>query len=271
MAAVRRQQHLATPTPGWGVLLCCLGVGLLVWLGWRVSPAFSPADAEAVAELPEVEHYEALSGDVVLVRGKGWRSKAVLIGSRGGLWSHAGIVFVDEAGAPWVIHAVPAHGESPGWILRQSFEQFFEDPNIEMVGVYRVPEAQRELASAAGAQAQWYFDEGVGFDDAFDASDPSSLYCTELISASYAEAGVDLIEGQALPSTWPVFDYPVQFPQALSQSPHLVAVGRLPMPDTDDEEAVQGLEEALLDVDASGTLEMVPVTEHTTLLGGSVQ
>lgn len=224
MARTRRQQTLRRL----GLATASLAlVGLLAVAVWA-RPAFQPLPDSVRDSLTVLDTYEPRSGDVLLVRGRSWRSRAVLVGDRDSPYSHVAIVYIDEAGEAWAIHAVPAHGESPGWILKQTLPEFTKDPNLELVTVYRLHEEHRTVAESAGRRAFEFFDDGVGFDDEFDVADRSELYCTELIHYAYVDAGLDLVDGEMDPPAWPVFDHPLLYPGSLGDSPYLHAIGRFP-------------------------------------------
>lgn len=133
-------------------------------------------------------------GDLVLRRGIGPESQAVLrLDSAGGQYSHVGIV-VGDHGKWMVVHAVP--GESADGIDRVKIEpidSFFLSTRAEHGAIMRL----RGCDAATARKAAWRASQlvGVPFDYNYSWSDSSRLYCTQLIAVAYSSAGINILEG----------------------------------------------------------------------------
>lgn len=199
----------------------------------RLSTPVPPKEAEGLTwrhereELPlpppepfkfTPERFE--NGDIILVNGKSWRSKALLFFfRRPDDFSHSGIVRL-SGGIPFVIHASPESER----VEMEPLEDFLSPFEVEKAEVYRL---KREQARAGRAvrEAWGYFTEGKPFDGGFDKLDEESVYCTELIWKAYGSAGIDLFGEEISSYLTPVPFYGnVLFPSAFSRSPLLEKV-----------------------------------------------
>ena len=135
-------------------------------------------------------------GDLVFRRGVGPESRAVLRLDSAGQYSHVGIVISDNG--KWkVVHAVP--GESDDGIDRVKIEPidtFFLTSRAEHGAVMRLKGCDDITARDAARGAARYV--GVPFDNSYNWSDTTRLYCTQLIAVAYSSAGVNIL-GSATP------------------------------------------------------------------------
>lgn len=141
--------------------------------------------------LPDTLQLE--EGDVVFRRCTGLTSRMVVMSDREGLFSHTGIV-VDSAGTKMIIHAVPSEPDFPGDKDRVKLEptdKFFSNAHAIYAGVCRPYNSE---AGCKAAQVAWEkYNDRTPFDHAFDDTDTTELYCTELITHAYHRAGVELV------------------------------------------------------------------------------
>ena len=135
---------------------------------------------------------ELKPGDVVLRRGNGMASRAVLMADGGGAYSHVGIV-VDSAGVLMVAHAVPGEPDyegDPDRVKLEPPERYYDAGRADRGCVMRCADsltAQRAAAKALGA-----YRRGALFDHDYDCSDTVRLYCCELVEMAYAGAGMPI-------------------------------------------------------------------------------
>jgi hypothetical protein len=199
----------------------------------RLSTPVPPKEAEGLTwrherealPLPPPEPFKFTperfeNGDIILVNGKSWRSKALLFFfSRPDDFSHSGMVRW-SGGLPWVIHASPESER----VEMEPLQEFLSPFEIEKAEVYRL-KGNTMAAERAGRAAWGYFLEGRPFDDLFDNRDEKAMYCTELIWKACETAGVDLFGGKRSSYFSPVPFYGnVLFPSALIRSPLLEKV-----------------------------------------------
>lgn len=125
------------------------------------------------------------SGDVIVRRGRGLLSQAVLAGDSASRYSHVGLVAVGPGGA-WVVHAAPGQ---PG-VRFEPLADFLASDAAEAAAALRPTELDSARAHAAVASALAYV--GRPFDHGLDETTDSEIYCTELVWRAFAEAGADL-------------------------------------------------------------------------------
>ncbi len=133
------------------------------------------------------------TGDVVLRRGNGLTSRAVLLIDKGSRYSHVGIV-VDSLGEKMICHAVPGEHDGEGDIDRLRLctpEVFFSAMRGDAGCVMRY--ADVEIARRAGAEALRLCKKGVPFDHDYDAEDSLKLYCSEFVELAYRKAGAAIV------------------------------------------------------------------------------
>lgn len=132
-------------------------------------------------------------GDIVLRRGGGITSHAVLMADTGGEYSHIGIV-ADSAGMVVIIHAVPGEPDFEGDVDRvkmDSPQQFFSSVNASRGCVVRCSDG--DAARRAAREAMAIYRRHTLFDHDYDDSDTTRMYCCELVERAYTLAGVPLI------------------------------------------------------------------------------
>lgn len=133
------------------------------------------------------------AGDIVFRRGIGIESRAVYAADNSGEYSHVGIVALLD-GEPVVVHAVPGEPDydgDPDRVKADSPETFFTSSRAQKGAVCRV--ADSAAAAEAAAYALRKYSEGVLFDDNYDDSDTTRLYCCELVVNAYRHAGISLV------------------------------------------------------------------------------
>jgi hypothetical protein len=163
-------------------------------------------------------------GDLVFRRGRSLASRIVLTADPVGGYSHVGIVVVRN-GAPLVVHASPPEGhEKQGVTHAEPFATFVAPAEASAYAVYRLRPGMERIAGAAALRAAAYERAATPFDSAFDLNSPDKVYCTELVWRSYAEVGIDLVEGRRDHLHLPFFQKDVILPSSISSSKYLFRV-----------------------------------------------
>lgn len=132
------------------------------------------------------------TGDIVFRRGGGVTSQAVLIAEKGGVYSHVGIV-VDSAGVKMIVHAVPDEPDFEGDSDRVKMDRpevFFNEVRASQGEVRRHRDTL--LARKAAEMAMKVYQRHTPFDHDYDDKDTTRMYCTELVTYAYRQAGCPL-------------------------------------------------------------------------------
>ncbi len=161
------------------------------------------------------------SGDVVFRRGMSLTSHAVLAADAQGNYSHVGIV-VDSAGKKMIVHAVPGEPDFDGDVDRVKMdvpEKFFSSEYASKGEVCRPTD--EAMAAKAAQTALRLYKKRVLFDDDFDDSDTTKMYCTELIVYAFKHAGTDISEGRRHKVDIPIIKADCILPSDIHSSPYL--------------------------------------------------
>lgn len=160
------------------------------------------------------------NGDIILVNGKSWRSKALLFFFKSPAdYSHSGMVRW-SGGVPYVIHASPESER----VEMEPLEEFLSPLEVERAAVYRL-KGNRADAGRASGEAREFFLEKRPFDGGFDIHNKEAVYCTELIWKAFENTSIDLFGPERSSYFTPVPFYgDVLFPSDLGRSPLLEKV-----------------------------------------------
>lgn len=133
-------------------------------------------------------------GDIIFRRGLDMMSRLVMTQGDAARFSHVGVVVVQQ-NKPYVIHAMPTEAKQPGGAILEPLASFMSASQAADVAVYRdtgLNGAQREaIRQSAFAQL------GLPFDERFQLSDTTKVYCSALVLRAYAEAGIKLVDERA--------------------------------------------------------------------------
>lgn len=161
-------------------------------------------------------------GDVVLRRGAGMTSRAVLMADKGGGYSHVGMV-VDSAGTMMIVHAVPGEPDfkgDPDRVKMETPQKFYATGNAITGAVMRCTDSIAAV-KAAGVAMQVYR-RGTLFDHDYNNSDTTRMYCCELVEFAYTRAGLPLVSAPRHNFSLPGIDIDeVILPSDFCSSPHL--------------------------------------------------
>lgn len=155
-------------------------------------------------------------GDILFRVGTGIEAEAVRALNRGGMLSHAGIVL--RLHGEWmVVNAEPHAG-----LVAEPLQRYLAQDKATGFALYRLPQAN-ELRAAVRNGTLRSLKAKIRFDDSFDFSDPSTVYCTEFVWGVLAEAGA-----QAKPRLTqlrlPYFSQAIMLPKDLINSANLIRI-----------------------------------------------
>ena len=163
-------------------------------------------------------------GDLVLRCGYGMESRAVTAASKSA-YSHIGILHFDEQTSTWtVVHAVPGEaGEDGRETLKSEPLTDFFAPDRAIRGAWMRVDCTDTVAQAATAYALSKVEQEVLFDNDYQLTDTTTLYCTELVWQAYQHQGLDLSDGQrhSVP-TLISKDGECIFPSDIKESSHIL-------------------------------------------------
>jgi len=149
-------------------------ISILLMLVLITGLAMLPAHETKVATKIPTALFQ--SGDLIFREGRGAMSRMFRrMSLRDPRYSHAGIIHEKE-GRLYVIHAL-ADDKGKGFLREDLLEDFCAATQSNAYGVYRYVGHGRAVDSLAEA----LFRERIPFDDQFDLTDDSKLYCTELL------------------------------------------------------------------------------------------
>ena len=143
------------------------------------------------------EHEAFREGDLVFRCGLGAESRMVTETSHS-TYSHIGLLHYDSLSSQWmVVHAVPgeAEADAPEYLKCESVETFYATDRA-FRGAWARVDCTESIAVAAVRYALQKVMEQVEFDNDYQLSDTTQLYCTELVWQAYLHQGIDLSDQQ---------------------------------------------------------------------------
>lgn len=145
----------------------------------ELAPAAPPIDAH-----PQ----QWRSGDIIFLNGTSLRSRAVrALQGYSTDYSHVGLIAVEDE-QTFIIHADPA----AGFVVKQPWREVVKGADVVGGAVYRLPGITESVRHRICATACEFAARRVPFDENFDRSTASRLYCTELVWRLYLADGVEL-------------------------------------------------------------------------------
>jgi len=138
-------------------------------------------------------------GDLVFRKGISLSSQMVLMGDQEGAYSHVGILIRDSSGKWEVIHAVPEEAVETGGIevmKREPLTRFWQSDRAVAGAVVSYPMSDSIRALIIKKSEEIYL-RRLLFDQAYNLSDSTQMYCTELVVFIYHSVGIDLTEGRS--------------------------------------------------------------------------
>ena len=137
------------------------------------------------------------SGDIILRRSYGLVSDIIVMNLNDTLdVSHCGIIIKEPDSSYKVIHSLSKKVSDTDGIQICELGEFMADSKIETVRVFRfLSDSKGEIA----AQALRYLKQKTPFDETFDATDSTALYCSELPVQSIRNAfKIDVSSGEKM-------------------------------------------------------------------------
>ena len=107
-------------------------------------------------------------------------------------YSHVGLAALRD-GELQVVHADPRRG-----CVAQPLASLLDPDRCRLAAVMRLREPRAGVGEGAAEIALRLADTGMPFDHDFDIADTAALYCTELVLASHAGAGAELLPPDVL-------------------------------------------------------------------------
>ena len=166
------------------------------------------------------------AGDVVFRRGSGLTSRAVIMSSKDGVYSHVGIV-VDSDSGLMIVHAVPGEPDFDGDEDRVKLdrpEHFFARIRAENGEVRR--HSDSIAARKASEVAMKVYQRHTLFDHDYDDNDTTKMYCTQLVTYAFDRAGYPFTDIEHENINFLTLHTSCILPSSLLNSKHLHLVKR---------------------------------------------
>lgn len=159
------------------------------------------------------------NGDLILRRGKSAESFAVYLLDQNRNFSHIGIVAI-ENNIPYVIHVVP---DESGFVRKELPENFLSSESVSHYKVIR-SDFSSETLSEVAATAMSFYKMKRSFDNKYDLSTESELYCTELVIKAFENNNISFsgMHPQLIHGVWRV--YSVIMPDSFLSNSHFTTV-----------------------------------------------
>lgn len=190
--------------------LCCLCTGCR-----QTAPGHEAVPVERLRE-----------GDLVFRLGSSIESRVVrATDARKTRYSHVGVL-VQERGQWFVVHAVPGEHEGIGDSDRVKMEplaSFWEERRALHGAVMRYP-CSDSCVQRVARHAIALYKRRTPFDNDYDCTDTTRLYCTELVQFLYRCENIDLSQGRITHSHFPFFPDSVIYPQDLIENKKLFSI-----------------------------------------------
>jgi uncharacterized protein YycO len=160
----------------------------------------------------DFENIAFRQGDIILRKGIGVKSRAVLHADSLGVYSHAGIVVLGNSGA-MVVHITPGEREKEEKVDKIKIEPvgvFWQSDRAEHGALYRLNNST--AGSIAAQKAMCFLQKGITFDHDYELADTARMYCTELVWQAYLHAGTDITAGKRSEINAPMYSGTYIFP-----------------------------------------------------------
>ena len=146
--------------------------------------------------LTQAEENALQEGDIILRHGFGLISDAIAKYAKDPYSiSHCGMVVKDSTGNWAVIHTVSNSLAEIDGMQKDELKKFVRESQPNSIIVTRYRFQNEEQRQKAVAQAYYYLQKQIPFDNEFNSADSSKFFCTELIwNVFYHGIGIDLYE-----------------------------------------------------------------------------
>lgn len=163
-------------------------------------------------------------GDLAFRKGDGFESRMILLADPDARSTHVGII-ADSSGCWMVIHAVPGEPDFEGdkdRVKMEPLEHFYASSRAVSGEIMRVSDTLGARKAAQNAYA--IYRRGVLFDNDFDDTDTTRMYCSELVDYVFRQAGIMLVTGKHRSIGVPGFSGKYLFPSDIQSSKCLYSV-----------------------------------------------
>ncbi|MBK5286084.1 MAG: hypothetical protein JJE25_11850 [Bacteroidia bacterium] len=134
-----------------------------------------------------VGNKKILSGDIVFRLGHGFVSETLRkLSQKDQSYSHAGIISIED-GRPMVYHLIGGEYEATT-LRRESLDKFCEPISAQSFALYRIllNDSQRRKVDSLN---HYYYHCALPFDNQFDLTTDSTMYCTEFVYKILSRSG----------------------------------------------------------------------------------
>lgn len=165
-------------------------------------------------QLSEISTFKnAKNGDLILRCGKSTESFAVHLVDNASEFTHIGIISI-EKGNPFVIHAVPNKDNT---LKKETLLEFLNPKNNSTCAIYRSQFNEETLTKVVN-EAKKFYSKKYTFDNEYNLSTDTRLYCTELILKAFNNAGITL-NIKAKPLNFVIGKHKIIFPSEFTKPP----------------------------------------------------
>lgn len=155
---------------------------LFIFFSIKISKQFSQTNLLQKNISEKIEN-----GDLILRCGKSLESYTVLLADSSAKFSHIGIISIENQ-IPYVIHAVPWKVNT---IKKEKLNEFINYKVASTYAIYRTKYNTTILKNVVN-QANSFYQKKYTFDNSYDLTTNTKLYCTELILKAFKNAGINL-------------------------------------------------------------------------------
>ncbi|WP_299523161.1 YiiX/YebB-like N1pC/P60 family cysteine hydrolase [uncultured Lutibacter sp.] len=127
------------------------------------------------------------NGDLILRCGRSTQSFAVFLADASSEFTHIGIIAI-ENNKPYVIHAVPCKNNI---LKKETLSEFINPKNTSKFAIYR-SNYNAFLLDKVVKKANSFYKNKYEFDNKYDLTTDSKLYCTELVIKAFNTCGANL-------------------------------------------------------------------------------
>jgi len=127
------------------------------------------------------------NGDLILRCGRSTESFTVYLTDSESEYTHIGIISI-EKNKPYVIHAVPCKNNI---LKKESLSEFLNPKNTSKFAVYR-SNYNAFFLDKVVQKANLFYTKNYEFDNKYDLTTDSKLYCSELVLKAFRSVGITL-------------------------------------------------------------------------------
>jgi uncharacterized protein YycO len=204
---------------------CLLGIIIFIAASYSILSIHSdPSNKKQNSSLILSKQLEMQNGDLIFRKGRSIESQIILLSDGNSDYSHVGIIYLKD-GKPLVVHSVPEENEEEyEFIKLESVEDFLNEDKAVRFAVFRLEDSMMSSTKAASEFAYNCYLNKFRFDNQYDLSSDTKLYCTELIWKAYQQAGIDLVQNRLYDINFIVVNKRMIMPSSILESKYLKLV-----------------------------------------------